>query len=121
MATVGAVFCDFLHGSASQPQARIQTWETPGIDGLNAQTLGLGPGPFEYRAVRYGSLSTIVQWISDIAGTAGSFVTIVDDHGTSISNAFIESVVVTEKKGIYYPQNPAVTHRAEALVRGRTS
>lgn len=101
--TIGAVSCDIINGGVSGPSTRARQWETPGVDGRGVQKLGLTPGRFQFSAIKWGSLSTVRTWASDIEALKNeSVVTIEDSRGTSHANCVIGFASPTIPKSVLH-------------------
>lgn len=116
MASIGSVTTDILRGNS--PAAlleQVATWETPGIDGVGALSIGKNGGNFAYTAIRYGSTAAAETFLSDLENLQGTVVSITDDFGEIYGSLLILSVVRTGK--IAEIGNGGA--RAEAAVSGR--
>jgi hypothetical protein len=61
---------------------RLDIWQTPGVDGIGAQSLGDGEGQFAFECMTMGTPSYVQAWYEALAELAGEFVIIIDDFVT---------------------------------------
>ena len=92
MASIGGVSCSFVRGSASPLKTQLAVWRVPGLNGYGAMDVGSGDAPFQFTAVKYGSLSTVESWATQIALLQGQVISITDDHGTVHPNLLLVGV-----------------------------
>jgi len=96
MASVGAVSCDFVRGSAPAKKQRVQVWSVPGLDGYGAKLFGLGDSETEFVLVKRGTSAAVLAWARLIEALQGTLVAVVNDWGSTTSAFLIESVAGPE-------------------------
>lgn len=89
MASIGAVECDQVNGASEELKEGVQTWRTPGYDGVGAQTVGKNVANFRFDALRFGEAADVRQWVKDVEALQGAIVTITDDRGIAHGNLLI--------------------------------
>lgn len=105
MSSIGTVSTDIIHGVPQGLKTRLDTWETPGLDGYGAQTLGRGDADYQIDSVKY-----IFEDDDDGAGLyllaceqqQGKIVTIVDDTGGNYAGVLIVHVDTSDRRSCLY-------------------
>jgi len=93
MATIGGITCtfvkpDFVRG----PKQRLEVWQSPGLDGYGAQSLGLGDAEFRVTAVFYEVSADVEAWFRLLELLQGTIVSITDDWGLTYTGLLIVRV-----------------------------
>lgn len=93
MASVHGVTCTLVkRGAGVNLAQRVETWSTPGMDGVGAQKIGKHDGAFRFLIKLYDTSANVDTWFAAIEALQGSIGTIVDDWGTSHTNCLITHV-----------------------------
>lgn len=105
MATLGSVTCDIINEreAAHTLRQRTETWQTPGVDGYGAQTLGRGDSAIRFEVVKYDNRDNLETWIGNVEAVQGTVVSITDNDGVVFTNVLVTAVRVVERHVAYIP------------------
>jgi len=124
---IGTVECFNIRGRPPEIQKAVGFETVPGLDGVEAQTLGKPGGPFTMIAVKLGTHNEIETWLAQLAALAGAAgVEIALDDGSVFDKCYIgapeaNGVVVQEKTPcIIYPGGTS-GFSCEVVVSGHRS
>jgi len=118
MATVGAVSCDFVHGSIGPKSERLDVYELPGVDGYGAHKLGLGNGDFELVAVGFGSQAVLTAWQTSLKALVGTVVSITTDTGVTTTGCLIKEVGNIEVAAAAWSAGALTDRRGQIQIKG---
>lgn len=90
MPSVGAVTCDIVRGDAPDLKERVDLWQTPGLDGYGAQTLGKSEAEATFLAIKFDTAAAVVTWFEAIEALQGTVATITNDWGDAYSVLIVE-------------------------------
>lgn len=105
MATLGSVTCDIINEreAAHTLRERVETWQTPGLAGYGAQTLGRGDSPVRFEVVKYANRDNLETWIGNVEAVQGTVVSVTDNDGVVFTNVLVTAVRVVERHVAYIP------------------
>jgi hypothetical protein len=117
MASIAGITCTFIRGTPPEPTQRVETFQSPGVDGYGAQLLGLGDSEFEVTAVLFGTLAACLTWAAQVRALKGAVVSITTDLGATYDNRLIVEAQPAQITPAIQP-GTTNTHRAEVALRG---
>jgi len=74
--------CDFVGGEVQPLDESVETWQTPGLDGVGAQNLGANASRWSFVVRKYGTLAAVEAWSLAVRALKGTVISAVDDWGT---------------------------------------
>jgi len=92
MASIGGVTCTFVRGTVPAIREEAEVFRRPGIDGYGIHLTGKGDGLAPLTAVLYSTDAGCDTWAASLFGLQGSLVTVVNDHGDTVTSVFLRRV-----------------------------
>ena len=102
MPSVGGVSCLYVRRVVPSSKLRTRKCQVPGISGYGTKVLGYGDSDWTIEVEFWSNEAGVTAWILSIEALQGSIVTIIDDHGMSYLNNFVERVSQPEKTAAVY-------------------
>jgi hypothetical protein len=94
MGTIGGTACSIIR-VAGPPGATetVRSWNVLGQSGTAYALLGYRAKPFQVEAIAYiDTLVNALQWYVNMENKVGSYVSIVDDHGTTFNFCMVKDI-----------------------------
>lgn len=116
MASIGGITCTFLRGVPPALKEEAAITRRPGMDGYEIHLTGRGDSQGELTATLMSSDSGCDTWIGQIQALQGTVVTVVNDHGDTVTGCYVVHVGQPTKRASYRP-GTTLTTRADVQIQ----
>ena len=121
MSSIGGTSCDFVRGSLPVLKMRNRMWSVPGLNGYGAMILGSGDSQARITCVGFGTKAAVNVWAAALYAMQGTIVTVVNDHGDTVANCFLNKVSNVAKTPARRPGTTTTTRGEVEITLTRLS
>jgi hypothetical protein len=108
MADLGGEAVNIVRGRPEELALRVDTWQTPGIDGVGSQTLGQGSEPSPLQTVAYFENDALAEaHIAACKALKGQVISMEDNWENEYENLLVIDVRTANSKRAVFRNNQA--------------